>query len=199
MDSEIIPAALTITADDATKTYGDTVTFAGTEFTTSGLLGSDSVDSVTLNSAGAAATATVAGSPYAIVASAAVGTGLANYTITYVDGALTVDPAALTITADDQSKAFGVPFAFAGTEFSTAGLVNGDSVDSATLTSPGAATFARSGHVPDLDLGRRRDRPRQLHDHVRAGHVHDREHAAGHRRRRRDDRRNRRRSRAPSR
>ncbi len=145
VDSEIIPAALTITADDATKTYGDTVTFAGTEFTTSGLLGSDSVDSVTLNSAGAAATATVAGSPYAIVASAAVGTGLANYTITYVDGVLTVDPAALTITADDQSKAFGVPFAFAGTEFSTAGLLNGDSVSSATLTSPGAATFAPPG------------------------------------------------------
>ena len=33
VDSEIAPAALTITADDATKTYGDTVTFAGTEFT----------------------------------------------------------------------------------------------------------------------------------------------------------------------
>ena len=49
--------------------------------------------SVTLTSTGAPATATVAGSPYAITASAAVGTGLANYAITYVDGSLTVTAA----------------------------------------------------------------------------------------------------------
>ncbi len=46
--------SLTITANDATKTYGDTLTFAGTEFTVSGLLNADAVDSVTLTSAGAA-------------------------------------------------------------------------------------------------------------------------------------------------
>ena len=103
---------------------------------------------MTLTSAGAAATATVAGSPYAITPSAAVGTGLGNYTITYVDGELTVDPAALTITADDQSKVFGVPFTFAGTEFTTAGLVNGDTVDSATLTSAGAPAVAAPGTYP---------------------------------------------------
>ena len=43
----------------------------------------------------AAATATVAGSPYAIVPSAAVGTGLGNYTISYVNGTLTVNRQAL--------------------------------------------------------------------------------------------------------
>ncbi len=96
--------ALTITADDQTKTYGDTVTFLGTEFTTSGLVNSDTVDSVTLTSGGAAATASVTGSPYDIVASAAVGTGLANYTITYLDGELTVGAKALTITADDRPR-----------------------------------------------------------------------------------------------
>ena len=89
------PAPLTITADDRSKVYGQTVVFAGTEFTTSGLLNADSVTSVTLASAGAPATATVAGSPYAIVPSAAVGTGLGNYTISYVDGELTVNPAPL--------------------------------------------------------------------------------------------------------
>ena len=47
------------------------------------LLNSDTVDSLTLTSAGAAATATVAGSPYMITPSAAVGTGLGNYTIGY--------------------------------------------------------------------------------------------------------------------
>src|SRR5207237_770588 len=83
-------ATLTITANSLTKSYGQTVTFAGTEFTSSGLLNGDSVTSVTLTSAGAAATASVAGSPYAIVPSAAVGTGLANYNISYVNGTLTV-------------------------------------------------------------------------------------------------------------
>ena len=86
------PAALTITANSRTKTYGQAVTFAGTEFTASGLANSDSVSSVTLASSGVAATAAVAGSPYKIVPSAAVGTGLPNYTISYVSGNLTVNP-----------------------------------------------------------------------------------------------------------
>ena len=98
------PAALTITADSTSKTYGQTVTFAGTEFTESGLVNGDTVTSVTLTSAGAAATATVGGSPYRIVASEAEGTGLCNYTISYVNGSLTVNTAALTITAEARAR-----------------------------------------------------------------------------------------------
>ena len=79
-----------MTASARAKTYGQSVTLAGTEFTTSGLLNSDTVTAVTLTSSGAAATATVASSPYSIVPSAAVGAGLANYTIAYANGALTV-------------------------------------------------------------------------------------------------------------
>ena len=56
---DVTPAPLTITANDRIKQYGQTVVFAGTEFSTSGLLGGDSVSSVTLASPGAAATATV--------------------------------------------------------------------------------------------------------------------------------------------
>ena len=41
---------------------------------------------VTLTSDGAAATAEIVGSPYAIVASQATGNGLDNYTIRYVNG-----------------------------------------------------------------------------------------------------------------
>ena len=47
---------------------------------------------MTLTSTGAAGTATVAGSPYDITASDAVGSGLDNYTISYVAGMLTVNP-----------------------------------------------------------------------------------------------------------
>jgi uncharacterized protein (TIGR02597 family) len=90
------PAPLTITASNASKTYGTTVTFAGTEFTTSGLVNGDTVASVKLASPGAEATATVAGSPYAISVSGATGTGLDNYTITYGPGTLTVNPLVTT-------------------------------------------------------------------------------------------------------
>jgi hypothetical protein len=93
--------ALTITASSTSKPYGQAVTFAGTEFTASGLVNGDTVTGVTLTSAGAAAGAGVAGSPYAIAASAAVGTGLDNYTISYAPGRLTVSPKALTVTAND--------------------------------------------------------------------------------------------------
>ncbi|MCA0961246.1 MBG domain-containing protein, partial [Salipiger bermudensis] len=142
------PAALTITADDQAKTYGEAVSFAGTEFTTSGLLFEDSVDSVDLASLGAANTATVEGAPYAITASDASGSGLTNYTIAYVDGAMTVDPAALTITADDQAKTYGEAFSFAGTEFTTSGLLFDDSVDSVDLASLGAANTATVEGAP---------------------------------------------------
>ena len=81
----VTKAALTITAKDAAKTYGQTLTFAGNEFTTSGLVNGDTVNSVTLTSSGAAATAPVSGSPYAITFSsgAAGSVGLANYHIAY--------------------------------------------------------------------------------------------------------------------
>jgi hypothetical protein len=152
------PATLTITAENRTKTYGQTVTFAGTEFTSGGLLNNDTVSSVTLASSGAAATATVAVSPFTIVPSAAVGTGLNNYTITYANGTLTVNPATLTVRADSQTKTYGQTVSFAGTEFTTRGLLNSDTVNSATLTSSGApavATVAGSPYtiVPSAPVG----------------------------------------------
>jgi streptogramin lyase len=101
------PAQLDVTANSMTKTYGQAAAFAGTEFTTSGLVNGDTVTGVTLASAGAAATAPVAGSPYAITPSAAAGTGLSNYTIAYHTGTLTVAPATLRVTANDQTKIAG--------------------------------------------------------------------------------------------
>ena len=62
------------------------MSFTGTEFTTSGLVNGDTIASVTLASDGAAATAHVSGSPYAITASDAVagtGTELTDYAISY--------------------------------------------------------------------------------------------------------------------
>ncbi|MDO9372760.1 MAG: MBG domain-containing protein, partial [Ferruginibacter sp.] len=130
--------ALTVTADNRTKTYGDAVTFAGTEFTTAGLVNGDAVASVTLTSAGAAATATLAGSPYSIVPSAATGTGLSNYTLSYTNGALTVNARPATITANAKSKIYGE--ANPALDAVVAGTANGDVLNytlatTATVTS----------------------------------------------------------------
>ncbi|HVE43763.1 MAG TPA: MBG domain-containing protein [Gammaproteobacteria bacterium] len=140
----INPASLTITANNATKTYGQTVTFAGTEFTPTGLQNSETVGSVSLSSLGAGATAGVSGSPYTITASNATGGtfNAANYTIGYVSGALTINPASLTITANNTSKSYGQTVTFAGTEFTPTGLQNSETVGSVSLSSLGAGATA---------------------------------------------------------
>jgi hypothetical protein len=120
------PAALTITASGQSKTYGQTLTLGTTAFTTGTLYNGDTVTGVTLTSLGAAATATVAGSPYTIVPSAATGTGLANYTITYQPGNLTVIPAVLTVTANNLTMGYGQ--ATPALTYNISGFVNGDTI-----------------------------------------------------------------------
>ena len=63
------------------------------------------------------------GGTYAIVPSAATGSGLGNYTITYVNGTLTVNPAPLTITANNDSKTYGTLKAFSRHRVHETGLV----------------------------------------------------------------------------
>src|SRR5258708_24419570 len=128
--------------------YGQTAPLGTSGFSPSGMVNSDSVGGVTLASTGSAATAGVAGSPYAIMASNAVGNGLGNYTISYVNGALTVNPAALTVTASDQAKTYGQTASLGTSGFTTSGLVNSDSVGSRTLASAGAAATAGVGRGP---------------------------------------------------
>jgi hypothetical protein len=101
-------ATLTVTARNTNKVYGQTVTFAGTEFTSSGLANGDTVSSATLNSSGTAATAGVAGSPYAINATNATGGSLTNYTINYQPGTLIVNPAIMTVAADDKTRMYSL-------------------------------------------------------------------------------------------
>ncbi len=91
-------APLSITANSFSKTEGVEYVFDGTEFSTTpaDLFASDEVTSVTLTSAGAEAGAALG--DYEIIISDAVGTGLDNYDILYVNGTLTVtDKITLTI------------------------------------------------------------------------------------------------------
>ncbi|MBB2170277.1 MBG-2 domain-containing protein, partial [Gluconacetobacter aggeris] len=140
----IDPAALTVTALNQTSTYGQTPVLGTAKFSTSGLVNGDTVSGVIL-----ATTATGASTVgnYGITASAAQGSGLANYAVTYQPGTLTIDPAALTVTALNQTSTYGQTPVLGTAKFSTSGLVNGDTVSGVTLatTATGASTVGRYG------------------------------------------------------
>ncbi|WP_114395644.1 GLUG motif-containing protein, partial [Oleisolibacter albus] len=136
----ITPAPLTITASGATKTYGSSISVTG--YTASGLVSGDSITGLTLLASGGTGTAAGVGS-YTIIASDATGSGLSNYSITYVDGTLTVNPAALTISVGNATKTYGASASLSG--YSASGLVNGDTVTSISLSSSGSGTAAGVG------------------------------------------------------
>jgi PKD repeat protein len=137
-------ANLTITANAEGKTYGATITGGAgkTAFGSTGLLNGNTLASVTLTySDGDAATDNVG--TYNITPSLEIGANgylASNYNITYTNGTLTVNPAPLTITADNQAKCENSNFTFAGTEFSVSGILNSDGVSSVTLTSGASGT-----------------------------------------------------------
>ncbi|MFT8644681.1 MAG: MBG domain-containing protein, partial [Gluconacetobacter sp.] len=135
----INPAALTIAALDQTSTYGQAPALDASAFGVTGLVNGDTVSAVSLTTAATGATPV---GTAAITASAATGSGLSNYDITYQGGTLTIDPAALTVTALDQSSTYGQAPDLGTSRFSAAGLVNGDAVSSVTLAT--AATGASS-------------------------------------------------------
>lgn len=87
--ADITPKALSVTANNQAKCFGETFLFTGTEFTSIGIISGDAVASTTITSAGAGASALAAN--YPIAPSAATGTGLSNYTINYFDGVFTVN------------------------------------------------------------------------------------------------------------
>src|SRR5207247_1907250 len=81
---------------------------------------------------------------YPIKASGAVD---GDYTISYVDGTLTVTPVVLTITADDQTKAYGA--ALPSLTASYAGFTNGDTAASLTTAPALSTTATAASHVAD--------------------------------------------------
>ena len=177
-------APLTITAKSFTKTYGDALTLVGSsDFTVTGLVGTDAVSSVTLTTSGDVATAPVSGSPYSVVPSAAVGAAsqvLTDwYTITYTNGsivvnsaaALTVTPKTYTIDLGDTSLdaatlGFDVidfvnseTFATAGYTAPTCGVYDGATLKSPPYSSLAAGTYTvkcsggAAGNYSDINYG----------------------------------------------
>ena len=123
---------------------------------------------MTETSTGSAATAAVGTDP--IVPSAATfSAGLSsNYTIAYANGTLTVNPAALTITANNANKSYGQTATFARPRSPTPGLVNGDTISGVTETSAGSGPTAASEPTRSCPAPRRSRRAeQQLHDRLR--------------------------------
>lgn len=111
--------ALTITADPKSRPYGasnPTFTFAYSGFAT----GENSSVLPTLPTATSAAPTADVGT-YPIVPG---GAASPNYTFTYVNGVLTINKVALTITADAQSKVYGA--ALPTLTFSYSGFISGE-------------------------------------------------------------------------
>ena len=146
----ITPANLTITANNASKTYGATLSnpaSGSSAFTATGLAGGTITVTLTY-SAGSAAT-DPGGTTGTITPSSATGSGFSasNYNITYSTGTLTVTAAALTISASNVSHTYGTTLASPGagaTAFTSSGLKNGESIGSATITYGTGASAASS-------------------------------------------------------
>ena len=136
----VTAATLTITANDKTKAYGAANPVLTVSY--SGFVNGDTAASLT--TAPAVSTTATAGSgagTYAITASGAVSSN-SNYTISYVAGTLTVTKAAVTVTADDQSRSYGTTNPALTVRY--AGFVNGDTPASLS-TPPAVTTAATSG------------------------------------------------------
>ena len=110
----ITRAALSITANSTSKTYGQALTFTGNEFSSNSLQNGETLSSVSLSSGGTAANANVGSGSYNIVATAAAGgNGFkpGNYDITYNPGTLTIIPKTVALSA---SKSYDGTTSLAG-------------------------------------------------------------------------------------
>ncbi len=128
----VAPAALGVTANNASRTYGaENPSFAGA------VTGAVNGDTFTESFATPATASSAIGS-YAITPTAS-GANIGNYTVTPTDGTLTVAPAALGVTANNASRTYGAANpSFAG---AVTGAVNGDTFTESFAT-PATASSA---------------------------------------------------------
>jgi hypothetical protein len=137
-------APLTITAGDTSMTYGGTL--PGLTWKGSGWVNGDSESTLSASGNSAPSCTTVAASSkagsYDITCSGAAD---ADYTISYAKGTLTINKAALTITADNQSMTYGG--SLPALSWTPNGLVNGDTkstLSTSPNTAPSCSTVAPS-------------------------------------------------------
>ena len=128
----VTPVSLTITANSVSKVYGATLPILG--FSASGFVNGDTNASLTTQpTLSTAATAASGVGNYPISISGAVDP---NYSIAYVQGTLTVTPAALTVTAANAQRVYGA--ANPVLTGAITGIQNGDNIGAiyATAATP---------------------------------------------------------------
>ncbi|TBU87070.1 MBG domain-containing protein, partial [Stutzerimonas kirkiae] len=141
-------AAATITANSANVTYnGQQQNVSG--FTASGLVNGETA-SVLTGVTTSGGSGTNAGS-YLLTASGSDG----NYALTFVEGVLTIDKAALTVTANDAAKTYNGLAWSGGNGVTYSGFVNGEnqSVLDGSLAYGGDAQGATNAGSYALDIG----------------------------------------------
>jgi len=172
-------AALSITANADSKTYGQTKSYGSgqTAFTIIGLQNSETIGTVTLTASGGTA-ATDAATMYSLTPSAATdGTFTSsNYTITYHAGTLTVNPLAVSLTG---SRPYDATTTAAASILSVANKVGSDVVTvasgSGTLAgaTPGSQAITDYGTLALGGVDQHRDHAgkyRGKEDRVRGDH-----------------------------
>ena len=137
----ITPAPLTVTAVNQSKVYGAALPALTASY--SGLVNGDTPASLT--STATLTTTATASSQVGSYAITAAGAADPDYTIAYTNGTLTVTPAPLTITANNQTKVYGAPLPTLTDSYT--GFVNGDTAASLTTQPTLSTTATAASHV----------------------------------------------------
>jgi len=133
---------LEIIANNDDKIYGEIKTYGigMTTFTSIGLKNSETIGTITISDPSGGGLANASIGVYDLIPSNATGGtfNITNYNITYTFGTLTVTQATLTITANDESKAYGelMTFGPGDLDFTSNGLKNDDNIGSITVSDP---------------------------------------------------------------
>ena len=137
---QVTPAALAITASSVQATYGSAVSAITASY--SGFVNGDTAGSLTTQPS--CSTTATASSPVGVYDTSCSGASDSNYTITYLDGSVQVQPAALSITASSASITYGGAAPVISATYS--GFVNGDTA--ASLTTPPTCTTPVTSVTP---------------------------------------------------
>lgn len=145
----INPAALTVKAAAQSKTYGSND--PALTYSVTGLQGSDTAAGVLNGSLTRTAGETVTGGLYAITQGTLTLLGNANYTLSYIGNFLTINPATLTVKANDVSRYYGYENpAFTYTVVS--GLIGSDTKNDVVKNLALTTTAIRTSPVAQYDI-----------------------------------------------
>jgi len=139
-NSTVNQAALTVTADNVTKIYGTVLTghSGSTAFTASGLQNGETIGSVSIGyGTGSAGTDAVGSYTQCVAIANATGGTFSpdNYNITYTGADIIINPAPLSIIADNVTKTYGTTLTGGpgSTAFTAVGLQNGETIGTVTI------------------------------------------------------------------